>query len=180
MVIPFGAPEVAHLVDHRLKPVVHCLWLLSFVEDESTEPSLDRLVFGDLGHLVPFVRCLEDIPNFFSIFQPLHLIILLSTQGSEEYRSFLGIKMPNLGGLIGVVVLVVYLWCLRSKLKQYPKCFRGARLDGASFYHSTYNNLLHQNMVVFLGVQKVEERAFECEDREEASYYTSYALGVSK
>jgi hypothetical protein len=30
----------------------------------------------------------------------LHLIILLLTQGGEEYRSFLGIKMPYLGGLI--------------------------------------------------------------------------------
>jgi hypothetical protein len=37
-------------------------------------------------------------------------------------------------------------------------CFCGVRLDGASFYHSTYNNLHHQNMVVCLGVRKVEER----------------------
>jgi hypothetical protein len=46
MVIPFGAPEVAHLVDQGLEPVVHCLWLLSLVEDESTElPSIvSRLV----------------------------------------------------------------------------------------------------------------------------------------
>jgi hypothetical protein len=65
MVIPFGAPEVAHLVDHRLEPVVHCLRLFLFVEDESTEFSLDRLALGDLGHLVPFVRGFEDIPNFF-------------------------------------------------------------------------------------------------------------------
>jgi hypothetical protein len=89
MVIPFGAPEVAHLVDHCFEPVVHRLWLLSFLENESTELSLDRLALGDLGHLVLFVRCLEDIPNFFGIFQPLHLVILLSTQGSEEYRSCL-------------------------------------------------------------------------------------------
>jgi hypothetical protein len=74
MVIPFGAPEVAHLVDHRLEPVVHCLWLLSIVEDESTEFSLDRLAFGDLGHLVPFVRRFEDVPNFFSIFNPCTLL----------------------------------------------------------------------------------------------------------
>jgi hypothetical protein len=92
MVIPFGAPEVAHLVDHRLEPVVHGLRLFPFVEDESTELSLNRFALGDLGHLVPFVRCFEDVPNFFDIFQPLHLIILLPTQGSKEYRSFLGIK----------------------------------------------------------------------------------------
>ena len=51
MVIPFCPPEVAHLVDHRLEPVVHGLRLFSFVEDESTEFSLDRLALGDLGHL---------------------------------------------------------------------------------------------------------------------------------
>jgi hypothetical protein len=123
MVIPFGAPEVAHLIDHCFEPVVHCLWLLSFVEDESTELSFDRLALGDLGHLVPFVRCLEDIPNFFSIFQPLHLIIFLSTQGSKEYRSCLGIKMLNLGSLIRVIVLVAHLWCLRSKLNIIPNAF---------------------------------------------------------
>jgi hypothetical protein len=55
MVIPFGAPEVAHLVDQGLEPVVHCLWLLSLVEDELTELPLDRLPLGDLGHLIPFM-----------------------------------------------------------------------------------------------------------------------------
>jgi hypothetical protein len=55
MVIPLGALEVADLVDHRFEPVVHCLWLLTFVEDESIELSLDRLVLGDFGHLVPFM-----------------------------------------------------------------------------------------------------------------------------
>jgi hypothetical protein len=79
MVIPLGAPEVAHLVHHYLEPVIHSLWLLSFVVDESTELSLDRLTLGDFGHLIPFVRCFEDIPNFFGVLQPLHLIILLST-----------------------------------------------------------------------------------------------------
>jgi hypothetical protein len=68
MVIPFGAPEVARLVDHCFESVVHCLWLLSFVEDELTEFSLDRFTLGDLGHLVPFMRRLEVIPNFFGIF----------------------------------------------------------------------------------------------------------------
>jgi hypothetical protein len=41
------------------------LWLLSLVEDESTELPLDRLLFGDLGHLVPFVRRFEDVSNLF-------------------------------------------------------------------------------------------------------------------
>jgi hypothetical protein len=65
MVIPFGALEVAHLVHHGLEPVVHGLRLFPFVEDESTEFSLDHLALGDLGHLVPFVRGFEDVPNFF-------------------------------------------------------------------------------------------------------------------
>jgi hypothetical protein len=65
MVIPFGASEVAHLVHHGLEPVVHGLRLFAFVEDESIELSLDRLPLGDLGHLIPFVRGFEDVPNFF-------------------------------------------------------------------------------------------------------------------
>jgi hypothetical protein len=123
MVIPFGAPEVAHLVNHCFEPVVHRLWLFSFVEDESTELSLDRLALGDFGHLIPFMHRLEDVPNFFGIFQPLDLIILLSTQGGKEYRSCLGIKMPYLGSLIRFVVLVAHMWCLRSKLNNTPYAF---------------------------------------------------------
>jgi hypothetical protein len=65
MVIPLGAPEVAHLVDHPLEPVVHGLRLFSFDENESTELPLDCLALGDLGHLFPFVRGFEDVPNFF-------------------------------------------------------------------------------------------------------------------
>jgi hypothetical protein len=55
MVIPLRALEIAYLVDHCFEPVIHCLWLLSFVEDESTEFSLDRFALGDFGHLVPFM-----------------------------------------------------------------------------------------------------------------------------
>jgi hypothetical protein len=109
MVIPLGALEVADLVDHRLESVVHCLWLISFVEDEPTEFSLDRFTLGDLGHLVPFMCRLEDVPNFFGTLEPLHLVVLLSTQGSEKYRGSLGIEVPYLGGLIGVVILVAHL-----------------------------------------------------------------------
>jgi hypothetical protein len=58
MVIPFCAPEVVHLVDQGLEPVVHCLWLLPLVEDELTELPLDRLPLGYLGHLISFVRSL--------------------------------------------------------------------------------------------------------------------------
>ena len=65
MVIPLSAPKVAYLVHQGLEPVVHCLWLLSLVEDESTELSLDRLPFGDFGHLVFFVCGLEDVLNIF-------------------------------------------------------------------------------------------------------------------
>jgi hypothetical protein len=60
MVIPFGALEVAHLVHHGLEPVVHGLRLFPFVEDESTEFSLDRLALGDLGHCWGLVlKCFE-------------------------------------------------------------------------------------------------------------------------
>jgi hypothetical protein len=123
MVILFGAPEVADLVDNSLEPVVHCLWLLSIVDDESTDFSLDRFVLGDFGHLVPFMCHFEKVPNFFDTLQPLHLVVLLSTQGSEEYGGGLGVEVPYLGGLIGVIVLVAHLWCLRSKLNNIPYAF---------------------------------------------------------
>jgi hypothetical protein len=84
MVIPLGAPEVAHLIHHYFESVIHGLWLLSFVEDESTEFSLDRLAFGDLGHLVPLVRRFQDIPNFFGIFNPC---TLLYSSRHKEARS---------------------------------------------------------------------------------------------
>jgi hypothetical protein len=71
MIFPFGAPEVAHLIHHCFEPIEHCLRLFSFVEDKSTELSLDRFPLGDLGHLIPFVRRFEDVPNFFGIFQSL-------------------------------------------------------------------------------------------------------------
>jgi hypothetical protein len=111
------------LVHHGLEPVVHGLWLFSFVEDEPTEFSLDRFALGDHDHLVPFMRRLEDVPNFFGTFQPLHLVVLLSTQGSEEYGGGLGVEVPHLGGLIEVVVLVAHLWCMRSKLNNIPNTF---------------------------------------------------------
>jgi hypothetical protein len=79
MVIPFGAPEIAHLVHQGLEPVVHRLWLLPLVKHESTELPLDRFPLGDLGHLISFLRGLEHVPNLFDTLQPLHLIILLST-----------------------------------------------------------------------------------------------------
>jgi hypothetical protein len=62
------------------------------------------------------MRRLEDVPNFFGTLQHLHLVVLLPTQGSEEYGGGLGVEVPYLGGLIGVIVLVARLWCLRSKL----------------------------------------------------------------
>jgi hypothetical protein len=64
------------------------------------------------------------------------------------------------------------------QIQQYPKYFCGVRLDGASFYHSTYNNLHHQNMGVCLGVRKVMEHALKYVDSIGASYYTSCAHGA--
>jgi hypothetical protein len=63
MVIPFCAPEVAHLVHQGLQAVVHVLWLLPLAKPEATELPLDRFPLGDLGHLVSFVRGLEYVPN---------------------------------------------------------------------------------------------------------------------
>jgi hypothetical protein len=79
MVIPLGAPEVAHLVHQGLEPVVHGLWILPLVKHETIELPLDRFPLGDLGYLISFVRGLEYIPKFFGALQSLHLVILLST-----------------------------------------------------------------------------------------------------
>jgi hypothetical protein len=68
VVIPFCAPEVAHLVHQGLEPVVHLLGLLSLAKPEATELPLDRLSLGDLGHLVSFVRGLEHVPNLLGAF----------------------------------------------------------------------------------------------------------------
>jgi hypothetical protein len=71
MVIPFGAPEVAHLVHQGFELVVHGLLLLSLVEHKSTKLPLDRFPLGDLGHLISFVRGLEYVPNLFGTFSTL-------------------------------------------------------------------------------------------------------------
>jgi hypothetical protein len=123
MVIPLGAFEVADLVQHCLEPIVHGLWLFSFVKDEPTEFSLDCFPLGDLGYFISFLRRLEEVPYFFGTFQPLHLVVLLYTQGSEEYGGGLGVEMPHLGGLIRVIVLIAHLWCLCSKLNNIPNAF---------------------------------------------------------
>jgi hypothetical protein len=51
----------------------------TLVEDDTTELPLDRLPFGDLGHIISLVCGLEHVPNLLGTLQPLHLIILLST-----------------------------------------------------------------------------------------------------
>jgi hypothetical protein len=84
MVIPFSAPEVAHLVHHCFELVVHRLWLLPFVEDESTELSLDRLALSDLGHLFPFIRRFEDSQISLAFFNPC---TLLYSSRHKEARS---------------------------------------------------------------------------------------------
>jgi hypothetical protein len=86
--------------------------------------------------------------------------------------------VPNLGGLIRVVVFAPPLEVPALQTQQYPKYFCEVRLGDASFYHFTCNNLHHQNMVVCLGVQKVMERALKYEDSVGASYYTSCAHGA--
>jgi hypothetical protein len=45
MVIPLGASEVAHLVDHRLEPVVHCLRLFPLLRtNRPSSPSIILLL----------------------------------------------------------------------------------------------------------------------------------------
>jgi hypothetical protein len=50
----------------------------------------------------------------------LHFIILLSTQGGEEYSSCLGVKVLDLGDLVRFIAFVPHRWYLRSKLNNVP------------------------------------------------------------
>jgi hypothetical protein len=74
-------------------------------------------------NFIPFVRHLKDVPNFFGTFKPLNLVILLSTKGSKDYGGGLGVEVPQMGGLIRVIVLIAHLWCLRSKLNNILNAF---------------------------------------------------------
>jgi hypothetical protein len=73
--------------------------------------------------LSPSCAVLRTSQIYLALFNPLHLVALLSTQGSEEYRGGLGVEVPHLGGLIEVIVLVAHLWCLHSKLNNIPYAF---------------------------------------------------------
>jgi hypothetical protein len=84
MVIPLGAPEVVHLVDHCFESVVHRLWLLSFVEDESTELSLDRLALSDLVTSSPSCVVLRTSQISLAFFNPC---TLLYSSRRKEARS---------------------------------------------------------------------------------------------
>jgi hypothetical protein len=84
MVIPLGAPEVAHLVDHCLEPVVHHLRLFSFVEDESTEFSLDHLPLVILVTSFPSCAILRTSQISLAFFNP-HTLLYSSRH--KEARS---------------------------------------------------------------------------------------------
>jgi hypothetical protein len=49
--------------------------------NRSTKFTLSCFPLVDLGDFVPFVCHLEDVLNFFGTFQPLQLVVVLSTQG---------------------------------------------------------------------------------------------------
>jgi hypothetical protein len=74
MVIPLGAPEVVDLVDHCLEPVIHGLWLFSFVEDESAEFSLDRLALVILVTSSPSCVVLRTSQISLALFNPSTLL----------------------------------------------------------------------------------------------------------
>jgi hypothetical protein len=104
MVIPLGAPKVADLVHHSLEPIVHSLWLFSFVVDESIKFSLNCFPLGNLSDFVTFGALRTS--QFFGTLQSLHPVILLPKQGSEEYGGGLGVEAPHLGSLIDVIVFI--------------------------------------------------------------------------
>jgi hypothetical protein len=93
------------------------------MKHEATELPLDRFPLGDFGHLVSFVRGFEHVPNLFGALQPLHLVILLSTQRGEEYSSGLGVEVLDSFDLLRIIILVPFLWYLRSILNNFPYAF---------------------------------------------------------
>lgn len=97
---PLGAPEVPYLVHRHLEPIVHLLWLFSFIEGEPSKLSFNHSHLSDFGDPITFVRRLEAIPNLLDVLQPLYFVALLPTQGSKKYYNCLRVEMLDLGDLV--------------------------------------------------------------------------------
>jgi hypothetical protein len=121
MVIPLGAPEVAHLIDHCFEPLyIACGSSPLLRMNRLSSPSIvSRLVILVTSSPSCAVLRTSQISLAFSTLAPYYTP--LDTR--KQDRSCLGIKIPNLGGLVRVVVLVAHMWCLRSKLNNIPNAF---------------------------------------------------------
>jgi hypothetical protein len=122
MVIPFCALEVAHLTHQGLEPVVHRLWILSLVEDESTELPLDRISLGDLGHLITSCAVFSTYQISLALFSPCTL--LYSSQ-HREARSI-------------VVAWESKCWIWATSSESYPS----SPTDGTCAPNSTISHML--------------------------------------
>jgi hypothetical protein len=156
MVIPFCAPEVAHLVDQGLEPVVHACGSFPWLR---TNPPSSPSIVSRLVILVtssPSCAVLSTSQISLVLFNPC---TLLYSSRHREARS-----------IVVAWELKCRIWATSSEsypssprmvpalqTQQYPICLRGVRLGDASFYHSTYNNLHRQNPVVCLMGRKVKE-----------------------
>jgi hypothetical protein len=74
MVIPLGAPEVAHLVDQGIELVVHFLWLMSLVEDKSIKLPLERLPLVILVTSSPSCAVFRTSQISLALFNPCTLL----------------------------------------------------------------------------------------------------------
>jgi hypothetical protein len=142
MVIPFCAPEVVHLVDQDLEPVVHTLWLLSLVEHEPTELPLIVSLSVILVTSSPSCAVFSTSQISLALFNPC---TLLYSSRLREVRS-----------IVVAWELKCRIWRLRShhnlhplrmvpvlQIQQCPICLCGVGLGDTSSYHSTYYNLHH-------------------------------------
>jgi hypothetical protein len=69
------------------------------------------------------VRRLEDIPNFFGIFNPCNLLYSSRHKEARNIEVAWVLKCLIWAELIGVIVLVVHMWCLCSKFNNIPYAF---------------------------------------------------------
>jgi hypothetical protein len=122
MVIPFCAPEVVHLIHQGLEPVVHSLWLLSLVEDESTRSPLivSRLVI--LVTSSPSCAVLSTSQISLALFNPC---TLLYSSRHREARSI-------------VVAWELKCWIWVTSSESYPS----SPTDGTYAPNSTMSQML--------------------------------------
>ena len=149
MVIPFCAPEVAHWFTIILSWLyMDCGSSPLLRTNRPNSPSIvSRLVI--LVTSSPSCPVLRTSQISLALFNPCTLLyssrhkVVRSIDVAWELKCLIWRLRPNHSLCPPPVVPAL-------QIQLCPICFRGVRLDDASFYHSTYNNLHCKKPVVFL------------------------------